>query len=115
MARNGGLLGRDGTVNDPHVLVELDNRANPAKPNSAGGSAAKPAQAPKPPAKATPKVTLTPAARPVAWPNVRIPYVTTAIDTCGLLTDCDESDNEGGEIVARALTNAHITYDVLLP
>jgi hypothetical protein len=95
--------------------VGLDKRTNLARLNPAGGSAAKPAPAPKPPAKAIPKVTGTPAAEPIAWANVKIPYVTTAIDTCGLLADCDESHNEVEETVARALTLAHITHDVLVP
>jgi hypothetical protein len=42
----------------------------------------------------------------VAWPHVKVLYVTVAFDTCGVFVDCNEStiEKESKDVVARGIT-----------
>lgn len=69
------------------------------KPVAPKPVAPKPAPVGKP--GATPKPTPAPAAGPIKWAPVKVPYVTTAFDTCDYFVECDESEVIEGALVAR--------------
>ena len=128
---------------DTPVHGDVLKRAVPAKPKPAAAAKApakgippkaNPAAPAKPPAKGTPpkatpavpaktpangippKATPTPPAKPVVWPNVKVPYVTTAFDTCGIFVDCDGSGVDNPQdIAARAVTITQENREVPAP
>ncbi|KAJ4984185.1 hypothetical protein SVAN01_10293 [Stagonosporopsis vannaccii] len=63
-----------------------------------------PKPVPKPPVN-TPKPTPAPSSKPAPWPHTKVPYVTTAVDTCGLFVECDEAliEKENADIVAPGI------------
>lgn len=111
---NGSLMKRDGWSIEGHIPADSLKRAPPPKPKPAPGVPIKqppakppvtpPKPGPQPPVN-TPKPTPAPG-KPVPWPHTKVPYVTTAIDTCGLFVECDEAiiEKENADIVARDLS-----------
>ena len=67
---------------------------------------APPAKPPVKPPTTPPKPVPAPADKPISWPYVKVPYVTTAFDTCGIFVNCEDSavDKESEDVVARSLT-----------
>jgi hypothetical protein len=49
------------------------------------------------------------------WPAVKIPYATTAFDTCGIFVDCDEPGADVGRLEARAVTITHTAHAAPIP
>jgi hypothetical protein len=49
------------------------------------------------------------------WPAVKIPYATTAIDTCGIFVNCDEPGADVGLLEARAVTITHTADAAPIP
>lgn len=108
---HGALFKRDIWPAENLVPADILKRAPPpsAKPKT---PAPKPAPEAKPPAAkpptTPPKAAPAPADKPISWPYVKVPYVSTAFDTCGIFVDCEDStvDKESEDLLARSLTVA---------
>ncbi|UPX17720.1 uncharacterized protein EKO05_0008060 [Ascochyta rabiei] len=122
---DGALIRRVDWSPEPTVPDDL-HKSVPPKPapaksaKPASGIPVRPAPAwpgkpAQPPAQATPKISPAPAGKPVVWPAVKILYVTTAFDTCGIFVDCDEPGVDVERLGARAVTITHAAHAAPTP